>query len=86
MNCWLYFLRWKAAWSRLHVLSRAALYISWQLAGCLGLFGLLVERLIPYIPDYFTAVAYQRAAFENAPAMLLAGVIAACIADTVPRR
>ena len=82
----LYFRRFKAAWSQLHVLARAALNISWQLAGCLALFGLLVERLMPYMPDYFTAVAYQRAAFENAPAMLLAGVIAACIADTMPRR
>ena len=79
----LYFRRFKAAWSQLHVLARAALHISWQLTGCLALFGLLVERLMP---DYFTAVAYQRAAFENAPAMLLAGVIAACIADTMPRR
>ena len=29
---------------------------------------------------------HQLKTFENAPAMLLAGVIAACIADTMPRR
>lgn len=67
----------------IHPFSKMALRISVQLTGCLYVLGGLAGWIAPYAADYFTAVLYQRAAFENAPATLLAGLIAACVADIV---
>ncbi len=67
----------------IHPFSRLALRVSLQLTGCLYALGFLAGLAAPYAADYFTAMLYQRAAFENAPATLLAGLIAACIADIV---
>lgn len=67
----------------IHPFSRMALRISVQLTGCLYVLGCLAGWIAPYAADYFAAMLYQRAAFENAPATLLAGLIVACIADVV---
>lgn len=87
MNKWIAYIS-RTARNRpdIHAFSRLALRISLQLAGCLWVLGLAINVILPYISDYFAAMAYQRAAFENAPAMLLAGVIVACAADLILRQ
>ena len=76
----------KKRWPDIHAFSRLALRISIQLAGCTWALGIIISYILPYTTNYFAAMAYQRAAFENAPAILLAGVIVACGADIVLRR
>lgn len=86
MNKWTTYKKRVKNWPDIHAFSRLALRISFQLAGCLLALGVTIDRLLPYAANYFAATAYRQAAYENAPATLLAGVIVACGADILLRR
>lgn len=63
--------------------SRWALRVGGRTACSLLLLSGIIEWIYPYTGNYLTAMAYQRAALENVPAVLLAGVVAAAVGDLV---
>lgn len=87
MNKWTTYIRRAIRRSPpIHAFSRLALRISLQLTVCLYALGWIAGEIAPFAADYFTAMAYRQAAFDNAPATLLAGLIGACAADILLRR
>lgn len=66
--------------------SRLSLRIGGYTAYALLLLAGMIQLIEPYITDPVTAMAYQRAALDNVPAVLLCGVVTAAIGDWLSLR
>ncbi len=66
---------------KIHPFSKDILRGTVQFSLLLSLFGLVMDRLAFETPDILRTLQYARAAMENAPAMLVAGIVCALAAD-----